>query len=304
MNKKTITAAGRGAVHTYQRPRTADAVPVRLLEVGRLWRHERLLHDVDDFTPTRDSRCEEDPDQRFSVGYLAVMVRSTSAVVPEGAAADLAALDLPSLPADESSAMSALAHFDRALPPHMRLKVVIARHLTAPWPAPGTEPASRSAGQGGQLTAQALADLLADPAAPLVTEALRLLSVTARQTLTQASQAADRQGCEGRVARRVRALLASRTAPGGPVLCAYFTTVIDDRVTWNPDFTVAPADEDPPNLRYPQTTATPIPAGRTGPEDDVALVEALNELAVIEEPAEGEVLRVDVGNGTVTRVTD
>ncbi|MGW6796432.1 hypothetical protein [Streptomyces chartreusis] len=94
-----------------------------------------------------------------------------------------------------------------------------------------------------------------------MTEALRLLSVAARRALTQASQAADRQASEGRVVERVRALLASRTAPGGPVLCAYFTTVIDDRVTFNPDFTVAPADEDVPNLRSPQTTATPIPAG-------------------------------------------
>ncbi|QKZ15980.1 hypothetical protein [Streptomyces chartreusis] len=303
MNRKTITAAGRGAVHAYQHPRSAVPVPVRLLEVGRLWRHERLLHDVDDWMPTGDSRCEEDPDQRFSVGYLAVTVGSASAAVPERATADLAALDLPTLPADESQAMSTLAHFDRALPPHMALKVVTSRHLTAQWPAPGTEPAPQSAGQGGQLTAQALADLLADPTSPIVTEALRLLSVTARQTLTQASQAADRQVCEGRVARRVRALLASRTAPGGRVLCAYFTTVIDDRVTWGPDFTVAPADEDPPDLRYPQTTATPIPAGHTEPEGDLALVEALNELAAIEEPAEGEVLRVHVGNGTVTRVT-
>ncbi|MGW6792367.1 hypothetical protein [Streptomyces chartreusis] len=136
MNKRTITAAGRGAVHAYQRSRSVAPVPVRLLEVGRLWRHERLLHDVDDFTPTGDSRCEEDPDQRFSVGYLAVTVRSASAVVPEGAAADLAALDLPSLPADESGAMSALAHFDRALPPHMTLKVVTSRHLTSPHRGP------------------------------------------------------------------------------------------------------------------------------------------------------------------------
>ncbi|WP_331752014.1 hypothetical protein [Streptomyces chartreusis] len=303
MNQKTIKALGRGAVHAYQHPRTAAPVPVRLLEVGRLWRHERLLHNVDDFTPTRDTRCEEDPDQRFSTGYLAVTVRSASAATAEQAAADLAALDLPTLPADESSAMSALAHFDRALPPDMTLKVVIARYLTAQWPAPGTEPAPEPAGQGGQLTAQALADILADPTSPVVREALRLLSVTARQALNEASQHADRQVCEGRVARRVRALLASRTAPGGRVLCAYFTTVTGDRVTWGPDFTVAPVDEDAPDLRYPQTTATPVPAGRTEPEGDLALVEALNEIAAIEEPADSEVLRVHVGNGTVTRVT-
>ncbi|MGW6792368.1 hypothetical protein [Streptomyces chartreusis] len=101
-------------------------------------------------------------------------------------------------------------------------------------------------------------------------EALRLLPVAARQALNEASQAADRQVHEGRVARRVRALLASRTVPGGRVLCAYFTTVMGDRVTWGPDFTVAPADEDPPDLRYPQTTATPIPAGHTEPDGGLA----------------------------------
>lgn len=63
--------------------------------MGRLWRHERLIHDVDDFTPTRDSRCEEGPDQRFSVGYLAVAVRSEPGLGPVRAAADLAAFDLP-----------------------------------------------------------------------------------------------------------------------------------------------------------------------------------------------------------------
>ncbi|MGW6793651.1 hypothetical protein [Streptomyces chartreusis] len=71
MSRKTLKALGRGTVHAYRPSRTADAVWVRLLEVGRLRRHERLLHDVDDFTPTRDSHCEEDPDERFSVGYLA-----------------------------------------------------------------------------------------------------------------------------------------------------------------------------------------------------------------------------------------
>ncbi|WP_331748920.1 hypothetical protein [Streptomyces chartreusis] len=219
-------------------------------------------------------------------------MRITSAAVPEQAAADLAALDLPTLPADASQAMSALAHFDRALPPHMTLKVVNARHLTAQWPDSGTEPAPQSPGEGGQLTAQALADILADPAAPIVTEALRLLSATARQALSQAIQRADRQAREGRVVERVRTLLASRMAPGGPVLCAYFTTALGDRVTWGPDFTVAPADEDPPNLRYSQTTATPVPAGHTEPEGDLALMEALNALAAIEEPADDEVLRV------------
>ncbi|MFE7439692.1 hypothetical protein ACFU7X_04410, partial [Streptomyces chartreusis] len=125
--------------------------------------------------------------------------------------------------------------------------------------------------------------------------------MTARQALNQASQCADRQVCQGRVLERVRTLLASRTAPGGPVLCAYFTTINSGRVTWNPDFTVAPGDKDPPNLRNPQTTATPIPAEREG---DSALVEALNELAAIEEPTDDEVLRVHLGHSTVTRVTD
>ncbi|MFE6946601.1 hypothetical protein [Streptomyces chartreusis] len=72
-----------------------------------------------------------------------------------------------------------------------------------------------------------------------MTEVLRLLSVTARQALNQASQAADRQASEGRVVERVRALLASRAAPGGPVLCAYFTTVMGDRLTFNSVFVVA-----------------------------------------------------------------
>ncbi|MFG2274970.1 hypothetical protein ACGFNY_34990 [Streptomyces chartreusis] len=52
--------------------------------------------------------------------------------MPERPAADLAALALLALPADESGAMS-----DHALPPHMSLKFVILRHLTGPWPASG-----------------------------------------------------------------------------------------------------------------------------------------------------------------------
>lgn len=141
------------------------------------------------------------------------------------------------------------------------------------------------------------------PGCPLVTEALQLLPVTARQALSQASQRADRQAREGRVVERVRALPAPRMAPGGPVLCACFTTALGDRVTWGPDFTVVPAGEAPRDLRYLQTTAAPVPAGHTEPGSDPALVEALNELAAIDNPADDEVLCVHLGSNTVTRLT-
>ncbi|MGW6788453.1 hypothetical protein [Streptomyces chartreusis] len=78
-------------------------------------------------------------------------------------------------------------------------------------------PSARPPARPGGL-AEGVDGILADPTAPTVTEALRLLSVTARQALTESSQRADRQVCEGCVAPRVRALLASRTAPGGPAL--------------------------------------------------------------------------------------
>ena len=116
--------------------------------------------------------------------------------MPERAAADLAALALPSLPADESGAVSALAVSTTPFPPAHVLEV---RQLASPH--------------------RAVAHVRhAVRTAPTVTEALRLLSVTARQALTESSQCADRQVCEGCVAPRVRALLASRTAPSGPAL--------------------------------------------------------------------------------------
>lgn len=138
--------------------------------------------------------------------------------MPERAAAGLAALALPALPVDESGAVSAPAVSTTPFPPQMSLKFVSLRHLTGQWPASGTPSTPQPARPGGRLTAQNLADILADPTAPTVTEALPLLSVTARQALTEASQRADRQVCEGCVAPRVRALLTSRTAPGGPAL--------------------------------------------------------------------------------------
>ncbi|RSO09567.1 hypothetical protein DMH26_00835 [Streptomyces sp. WAC 05379] len=54
--------------------------------------------------------------------------------MPERAAADLAALALPALPADESGAVSALAVSTTPFPPHMSLKFVNLRHLTGQWP--------------------------------------------------------------------------------------------------------------------------------------------------------------------------
>lgn len=136
--------------------------------------------------------------------------------MPERAAADLATLALPALPADEPGAMSALAVSTTPFPAH-GLEV---RQLASPHRAMTRvrRAVHTSASPPGRLTAQNLADILADPTAPTVTEALPLLSVTAHQALTEASQRADRQVCEGCLAPRVRALLASRTAPGGPAL--------------------------------------------------------------------------------------
>ncbi|WP_171059997.1 hypothetical protein [Streptomyces montanus] len=53
VDKKALKAVGRGAVCVCQRSRAAAPVPVRLLDVGRLWRREMLGHEVEHWTVDR-----------------------------------------------------------------------------------------------------------------------------------------------------------------------------------------------------------------------------------------------------------
>ena len=310
MDKKTIQGLGRGAVCACQPSRTAVPVPVRLLDVGRLWRREMLGHEVEHWTVAADTRCQEDPDQRWRVGYLAVTVRADAGNVPARAAADLAALTLPTLPVEPGDAMSMLAHVDRALPPHMTLTIVNSRHLTGRWSGSGarstSQPQQEQQGEGGgRLTERALAAQLADPAAPLIAGALRLLDGTALQALAEASTRTARQVWADRIIERVRTLIAEeRPAPGEPVVCAYFRPVHGDRITWHPVIAALSAGEDTPDLRYRATSATPIkPRRQDEPPADSELVEALNALAALDKPADGQVLRVHLVHHTVTHVT-
>ena len=115
-------------MYAYQPSHAADAVPVRLLDVGRLWRHQRRSHDTNRWMPSAHTRCHEDTKGRTSVGYLAVRIRGTrNGDAAEMALADLVAFTVPALPADGDHAMRTLAHFDRSLLSHLTLTIVHAR---------------------------------------------------------------------------------------------------------------------------------------------------------------------------------
>ncbi|MER6691118.1 hypothetical protein [Streptomyces minutiscleroticus] len=160
------------------------------------------------------------------------------------------------------------------------------------------------------MTPSELAAALADPAQPLVHDALRRLPPPTLHDLSQEIARAAAQGWQDLVVDRVEAFLAEQPEDAAPVMAAYFTPTerrAADQLAWSPFIAALSPTEDIADLRATRTTVRAAAVGEAEKAveqlADEQLTEALDWLAALDPPGYTDVLRVHLPTRTVARVS-